>query len=87
MTQLRSGQKPDNLTNGPAKLTQALAITRELNGHDLALWPLKLIIKPPLASSNIVQTKRIGISAAQDLKLRFYIKDNPYLSQKVKIVA
>jgi len=61
-----------NLTNGPGKLTQALAITREQNGLDLTgnvLYALKGD-KP----KEIVRTTRVGIRNGKDLKLRFYIK-------------
>lgn len=74
----RGGQE---LTNGPAKLCQALIINKALNGHNLAKPPLKLIIKPRLASKDITQTTRIGISEAKDVPWRFYIKNNQYVSK------
>jgi DNA-3-methyladenine glycosylase len=70
-----------NLTNGPAKLCKALAIDNRLNGHYLADEPLKLILNKPLPKSKIVQTTRLGITKAVDLKLRFYIKGNQYISK------
>jgi len=69
------------LTNGPAKLCQALAINKSLNGHDLTKEPLRLIVEPALANEAIEQTVRIGISKAKDVPWRFYIKDNPYVSR------
>lgn len=69
------------LTNGPAKLCQALAIDRDLNGHDLTKKPLRLIMRPPIATDEIVQTTRIGISKAVDQPWRFYIRGNPYVSR------
>jgi DNA-3-methyladenine glycosylase len=76
------GDKPDlELTNGPAKLCQALAVTRTLNGHDLTKPPLTLMLAPKLNPSQIVTTTRIGISRAQDQLWRFYIKDNAYVSK------
>lgn len=71
-----------DLTNGPAKLCQALGIDKSFNGQDLRQAPLKLIAQPSVPSSQIVQTTRIGISQAKDVKWRFYIKDNPYVSKK-----
>ena len=68
------------LTNGPAKLCQALGINKELNGHDLADSPLKLIINESMDTSNITQAKRIGISQAKDVLWRFYITGNKYVS-------
>ncbi|HUC88195.1 MAG TPA: DNA-3-methyladenine glycosylase [Candidatus Binatia bacterium] len=69
-----------NLTNGPAKLCQALLINKELNGHDLRQAPLRLVIKPALAPKAIVQTTRIGITRDQHRLWRFFIKDSPYVS-------
>lgn len=69
-----------NLSNGPAKLTQALAINKSLNGHNLTDSPLKLIIKPPVPASEIAQTTRIGITRGTDKLWRFYIKESPFVS-------
>ena len=70
-----------NLTNGPAKLCQGLAIDRRLNGHDLARPPLQLLVRPKLAAADIIQTTRIGISRAKDTKWRFYLANNHYVSK------
>jgi DNA-3-methyladenine glycosylase len=70
-----------DMSNGPAKLCQALGIDARLNGHDLTEAPLKLIPQSPLDSEHIVQTTRIGISKDKDKPWRFYIKDNPYVSK------
>jgi DNA-3-methyladenine glycosylase len=69
------------ISNGPAKLCQALGIDKKLNGHDLTGPPLKLIHSKPLAKDRIVQAERIGIRQAKDVPWRFYIKDNPYVSK------
>lgn len=78
--QARRGKKGIELTNGPAKLCQALDIDKRLNGHDLRCSPLRLIIQPP-CSEEIGVSARIGISQAKDMPWRFYIKDNPYVSK------
>ncbi|HEU4830633.1 MAG TPA: DNA-3-methyladenine glycosylase [Candidatus Saccharimonadales bacterium] len=77
----RHGITGHNLTNGPAKLCQALAIDGQLGGHNLHGRPLRLIARPTLAPSDIVITTRIGISKAVDSPRRFYIKDNPFVSR------
>jgi DNA-3-methyladenine glycosylase len=82
MSDNRHGLSGEALTNGPAKLCQALQIDKQLNGHDLTLTPLKLIIKPPLLLEKIIQTTRIGISQAKDVPWRFYEKDNIFVSRK-----
>lgn len=81
MQQNRGKQTGIELTNGPAKLCQALGIDRTLDGHDLSETPLKLIMRPSLKSSLITQTTRVGISKAKDTLWRFYITNNPYVSK------
>ena len=76
----RGGRTGVALTNGPAKLCQALGITTSMNGHDLALPPLQLEIYPPVEQGDTVTTSRVGIRKAIDVPWRFYIKDNPYVS-------
>jgi DNA-3-methyladenine glycosylase len=80
--QYRKATNDHDLTNGPAKLCQALVINKQLNDHDLSVKPFRLIECPALSSSQIVQTTRIGISKAKNEPWRFYIKDNPYVSRK-----
>jgi DNA-3-methyladenine glycosylase len=79
--QLRSGKtRPADkqLLNGPAKLTQGLAIDLNLNGYDLfadtSQQTQPLAITLPAADSlplPIIETPRIGISQATDLPWRF----------------
>jgi DNA-3-methyladenine glycosylase len=76
----RNGRAGKELTNGPAKLCQALDIDKALNGHDLHEQPLRLIIGEQLPADQIVQTTRIGISQAKDVPWRFYIRGNSYVS-------
>ena len=70
------------LTNGPGKLTEALSITRANNGINLTdpTQPLWLADagqpKPPIQT-----TPRIGITKATDLKLRYIIAGNLYVSR------
>lgn len=76
----RKGKTGVELTNGPAKLCQALAIDKGMNGHNLEVAPLKLIMQPPLHKKDIVTTPRIGIRQAKDMPWRFYIKNNRFVS-------
>jgi DNA-3-methyladenine glycosylase len=86
MQQRRRTQKPQLLCNGPARLTEALAITRAFNGLPLFEGPLQIWSADSLASApvigedDIVQTTRIGIGKAQELLLRFYLKGNRFIS-------
>lgn len=76
-----------NLTNGPAKLVMAYGLSKERHyGLDLAtsreLWIEEGI---QLSREDIVRSKRINIDYAEkgrDYLLRFYIKDNPFVSKK-----
>lgn len=69
------------LTNGPAKLCQALGIDKHLDGHDLTQSPLRLIIPTYSTSSRIVQSMRVGITEAKDMPWRFYLAGNKYISR------
>jgi DNA-3-methyladenine glycosylase len=77
----RRGLHGTSLTNGPAKLCQALVIDKSLNGHDLNATPLKILVGKLNPGETVVQTTRIGISQAKDVPWRFYIANNPYVSK------
>jgi len=70
-----------DLTSGPAKLTQALAITRAHYGADLTRGPLLIDTAPHAEHFDIDVTPRIGISKAADLLLRFSIRGNQFVSR------
>ncbi len=67
------------LTNGPAKLVQAMGIDKAHYGSHISTGALRLEygIKP----SEIVQTTRVGIKKAVDQPWRFYIASNPFVSK------
>lgn len=69
--------------HGPARLTRALSIGRELNGIDLLssseLWLEKGGLRP---GERVVQTTRIGIRVATDLPWRFYILGSGGVSRR-----
>lgn len=70
------------ITNGPAKLCQALNITKSSNGHDLTKQPIQLVLRPQLPDSAITQTTRIGITKAVDAPWRFYVTNSQYVSRR-----
>lgn len=70
------------MTNGPAKLCQALGIDRRINGHDLAKEPIQLFMRPPLADDMVTTTTRVGISKAKDLPWRFYESASDFVSRR-----
>jgi DNA-3-methyladenine glycosylase len=73
-------QREHDLSNGPAKLCQALAINKDLNGHDLQKPPLRLLPGEPIGPKNIVTATRIGISQDTHRLWRFYIRGNRHVS-------
>ena len=77
----RPGHTGVTLTNGPAKLCQALQIDKQLYGHDLSQPPLWLKLAAPVEPSAITTTTRIGISHAKATPWRFYLTGNPYVSK------
>ena len=74
------------LTSGPARLCEALAITRARDdGKDLTstksdLW----IASDRYRCGPIAISPRVGITQAADWPLRFYILGNPFVSGPVK---
>jgi DNA-3-methyladenine glycosylase len=78
----RGGKTGVELTNGPAKLCQALAIDRSLSGHNLAQAPLRLRLQPLLESQLVTTTTRVGISRGREALWRFYVTGSPYISVK-----
>jgi DNA-3-methyladenine glycosylase len=69
--------------NGPGKLTRALGITIDHYGADLTRGPITLHAPPSPEPFEIGISPRIGISKAAELPLRFFIKDNPFVSRAV----
>jgi DNA-3-methyladenine glycosylase len=69
-----------NLTNGPAKLCQALGIDRTLNGVDLCS-DIIYVEDRGNTLTKIASTSRIGIKEGKDKKWRFYIKNNEFVSK------
>lgn len=68
------------LTNGPAKLTQAMGV--DLSDNGAKLQSEKFWLEPGIKPEAIVQTTRVGISKAIDKKWRFFIADNRYVSKR-----
>jgi DNA-3-methyladenine glycosylase len=72
------------LTNGPGKLAQALALTRlQHDGLDVTDPVSELVIIPhEHEPSDMVQTTRIGITKGNDSPWRYYIRGNAYVSRR-----
>jgi DNA-3-methyladenine glycosylase len=83
MQQRRGTDVLRDLTRGPARLCQALAIDRTYDGWDLTvgreLW-IAEEAQPPSKRRRVVRSGRIGISSAQRRLLRFYVADSRFVS-------
>ncbi len=72
-----------DLCRGPARLVQAMGINRYHNGADLTRGPLVICRGEESAGrGEIVTAPRVGIKEGADLPLRFYLRDNPYVSKR-----
>lgn len=83
MSARRGTRDPLALASGPAKLCEALGITRRLSGSDLldANVPLDLLLPQRLpAAAAIAVGRRIGITRSADLALRFTLAGSRYVS-------
>ncbi|MCX8092714.1 MAG: DNA-3-methyladenine glycosylase [Candidatus Goldbacteria bacterium] len=81
MKKLRKTDNEYKLTDGPGKLTEALAIGRKENGLDVI--NSKNLFLEDLNNSKkfkIISTSRVGIKQGLDKKWRFYIEGNKYVS-------
>lgn len=82
MQRRRGTQELRGLCSGPAKLTQALAITRIHDG--LALTRGALRIEPPEVGwpgARLATRTRIGITRATEAPLRFLVAGSPWVSR------
>ena len=82
MQSLRGRENLKELCSGPGKLCQAFAITKQWNAKDLTQKAGFFIAKGP-SLKNIETDARVGLPWHKDSAywfLRFYAKDNPYVS-------
>jgi DNA-3-methyladenine glycosylase len=81
MRRRRSGARRDvDLTNGPGKLCQALGVDGSLDGARLDRGPLRILRADAVPDADIEVTARVGITRAADWPLRWFVRDNPYVS-------
>ena len=77
----KSAGATHTLTNGPAKLCQALGIERKENGIDLLGDEIYLIAGEPILKSSIGTSDRVGISREKEKQWRFFIRGNEWISK------
>lgn len=78
MARRRHGRRP--LAAGPGRLCEALAIDASCNGHELCRIPLRLESGWAVEDRWVAVSGRIGVGAAADRPLRFYVAGSPGVS-------
>jgi DNA-3-methyladenine glycosylase len=75
---------PRDLARGPARLCQALAIDRALDGADVCVAgsPLRMLSEAgnPARSGKILTGPRVGVSSAAEIPWRFWYDGDPTVS-------
>jgi DNA-3-methyladenine glycosylase len=79
MGQRRASKK--DLTNGPARLCQAMSITLGENGLDLCRGPLGVWQRREYADNEVHVTPRIGVGGSTEEPYRYLVKGNPHVSR------
>jgi DNA-3-methyladenine glycosylase len=80
MERNRATEQARDLARGPGRLCAALAIDRRLDGIDLCQAGPLWLGADDQAPGDIGQSKRIGITRAADSPLRFYVRNNRFVS-------
>lgn len=85
MALLRGGKALRDLTNGPARLAQALAIDGDCNHQDLTTNPALFIAQGALQASEVVacgpRIRVPGDALAKAQPWRFWVQDHPMISR------
>ena len=77
----RKVERLRELTNGPGKLSKALKITKELNGLYVTRRGSPIVIANNKIKFEVGSSKRIGVTRDLPKNLRFFIKDNRFVSK------
>lgn len=70
-----------DLANGPGKLCLALGITGEMTWKPLQRPPILIRSSDAIADRDVVVTPRVGITQWAEAPLRYFIRDNPFVSK------
>ncbi|HFD1641023.1 TPA: DNA-3-methyladenine glycosylase [Enterococcus faecium] len=87
MSKNRGGKTGPDISNGPGKLVEALAIPQELYGQSIADSSLRLVFEKKKIPKKIDALPRIGIPNKgewTEQPLRFVVSGNPYISLQRK---
>jgi DNA-3-methyladenine glycosylase len=82
MRALRGGRDDRDLTNGPGKLAQALAITLTHDATPALRGQLRLEPALEALALAIDTSPRIGLSKGASLPYRFFLRDSPFVSRR-----
>lgn len=80
MINLRGRRSAEELTDGPAKLTQALGIDGRMNGEDLT-ESKRLYLEGGSRVKDPGVSTRVGISRGTERDWRFFVKGNRFVSK------
>ena len=69
-----------DLTNGPGKLCLAMGIVGAMSGASLRTGPIVIRAGAPVSDADVVVTPRIGITQAATWPLRYFVRDDPFVS-------
>jgi DNA-3-methyladenine glycosylase len=75
--------RESRLCQGPGNLCRALGIDLAMNGVDLVTGAVRIFEAPPLQSTRLAKSPRIGVDYAEEdalLPWRFYVRDSPAVS-------
>lgn len=78
------GTRPGEIAGGPARLCQALAIDRTLNGVPFGAGELNLVRGPSIEDRDVARSPPVGVDYAGQAAawpLRFSIRGNPHVSR------
>jgi DNA-3-methyladenine glycosylase len=78
----RGGRSDRDLMRGPGNLCAALGITGAFDHHALQEEPLVITAGKPVHERLVRCGKRIGVTRAADLPLRFWIAGSPWVSRR-----
>jgi DNA-3-methyladenine glycosylase len=82
MEKRREKQDVRKLANGPGKLSQAFAVTKDLNGLDVTLKGSEFFVMEGDGElCKISTSSRVGVTKDLSRNLRFYIWDSEYTSR------
>ncbi len=79
---MRQRRGRSELTNGPARLAEALAVGPELQRHPLDRPPLWIERGERVPEDRVIVTTRIGITRGTERRLRYYDAHSSWVSRR-----